>query len=61
MTKPSSSNDCGSSCGSSAGPPTTEEIARIIARLRAAGARVVNAKGEDFTQRDLEDLLKEIS
>jgi hypothetical protein len=61
MTKPSSSDASESSCGSSAGPPTPEEIARIIRLLREAGARVVNARGEDFTQRDLEDLLKEIS
>jgi hypothetical protein len=61
MTKPSSSNASGSSCANSAGPPTLEEIARIIRALQDAGARVVNARGEDFTQRDLEDLLKEIS
>jgi hypothetical protein len=61
MTKPSSFDACGNSCANSAGPPTPEEIARIIARLRAAGARVVNAKGEDLRPADIEAILKEWS
>jgi hypothetical protein len=56
MTKPSSSNASASSCVNSAGQPTTEEIALIIRLLREAGARVVNAKGEDIGPADIEAL-----
>jgi hypothetical protein len=59
MTKPSSSNACGSSCANSAGPPTPEEIARIIRALQAAGAKVLNTKGEPITPADLAELVKE--
>jgi hypothetical protein len=41
-------------------PLTPEEIVHVVARLRECGARVLNRKGEDLTQRDVEDLLKEI-
>jgi hypothetical protein len=59
MIRPSSSDDCGPSCVNSVGPPTLEEIARIIARLRAAGARVINRSGEDMRPADVEALVKE--
>jgi hypothetical protein len=61
MTKPSSFDACGSLCANSAGPPTPNEIADIIARLRAAGARVINARGEDLQEGDIAALLKEWS
>jgi hypothetical protein len=61
MIKPSSSNASGNSCGNSAGPPTLEEIADIIARLRAAGARVINARGDDLRPADIEAILKDWS
>ena len=38
---------------------TAEYIARLVVLLRAHGARVVNAQGQDFRQEDIEDLLKE--
>jgi hypothetical protein len=40
-------------------PVTFEYVARLIEILRAHGARVVNAQGQDFRQEDIEDLLKE--
>jgi hypothetical protein len=59
MIKPSSSVASGPSCASNVGPPTPEQIARIIARLRAAGARVINRSGEDMRPADVEALVKE--
>jgi hypothetical protein len=39
--------------------PSLDEVARIVARLRAAGARVINSKGEDLRPADLEEAVRE--
>jgi hypothetical protein len=59
MTKPSSSNASANSCANSADKPTLEEIARIIDRLREAGAKVINERGDDLGPADIEALVKE--
>jgi hypothetical protein len=53
MTATQSSADSATTCAS------IEEVARIIARLRECGARVLNQKGEDIGPGDIEELLKE--
>ena len=39
---------------------TLEDVVRLVARLRAAGARVINSRGEDLSAAEIEALLKEL-
>jgi hypothetical protein len=39
---------------------TLEDATRLIARLRTLGVRIINAKGEDLTEAEIEAIFNEV-
>jgi hypothetical protein len=42
-------------------PVTVEEVEKLVAKLRAAGARVINRRGEDMTEADLQAVVNRLN
>jgi hypothetical protein len=57
---PESSSDAfATTCRSTDDPVSLDEVTRLVARLRAAGAKVINRRGEDLSPADIEKFFQE--
>jgi hypothetical protein len=61
MMPESSSENSGNISETSAAPPIPDDVLRIVAALRANGAKLINREGNDLQLSDLERLVKECS